>query len=392
MLPLRSLPVLPPPRDRAAAAPQRRRPTAAWWAETMDPGHTTDDEFKKALRVPRSVFSKVLKGIQDHPVFDAPPNVGARALPVDKQLACFLLRIGANQSIHEIRKKLTLSESSVSVCTRRVTAAICDNLGHFVRMPRNGTPAKAKVAKMFKARDPAFKDCRGIVDCTHVNITPPIEEVRGGHLAAYVGRSGEATLTFQAIVTPERTPRFLSVSGALPGSAYDTRVLQKSYIYKNLSDYLVGDEYLAGDCGYSLRPWMMRGWSNSELPSSDPKTRDRRSFNKLFSNMRISVERAFGILKARFRAWASKITFRREDDYKTAFVACCILHNICAEDTAAALPEKDIESFADAEHNHKNKKRARDGDVRDEADVLGGDIEAGRQKRDKILRVLLGKD
>jgi hypothetical protein len=63
--------------------------------------------------------------------------------------------------------------------------------------------------------------------------------------------------------------------------------------------------------------------------------KDRRArYNKFFSGVRISVERAFGILKARFQALAQKMDFRGLDAidmYRRCFIACAILHNICAE-------------------------------------------------------------
>jgi len=58
------------------------------------------------------------------------------------------------------------------------------------------------------------------------------------------------------------------------------------------------------------------------------------------------------------------------------------------------IPEKEVAPFVEAEHElHPNKKRAREGEAREGADaVVGqGDLEAGRFKRDKIMRHLLGK-
>jgi len=332
-----SLPSAPPPRvdaperDREASVPQQLRPTAAWWRETMCPVFTPEKRFKEKLRVTREVFREVLLKIQSHPVFDVPLNVGGRKVPVAKQLVCFLLRVGANDPVHEIREKVHVSESTVTTSVRRVAEAICSRLGFYVRTPLNGTEAKAKIARMFAEREPAFKDARGIVDCTHTFMAPETKETRAGNKAAYIGRDGKTTLTWQAIVTPEATPRFLSLSGGIGGAAYDTRVLQKSGVYLHMGRYLEGNEYLCGDCGYALRPWMMRGWAPSELKADDPKTKDRRAFNRLYSGMRISVERAFGILKARFRALGGKLFVRSKKDYRSCMMACCILHNICAE-------------------------------------------------------------
>ena len=50
--------------------------------------------FKLHFRVPQVVFNTVLERIKDHPVFRVPSNVGRRAVPVAKQLAIFLMRMG----------------------------------------------------------------------------------------------------------------------------------------------------------------------------------------------------------------------------------------------------------------------------------------------------------
>ena len=151
-------------------------------------------------------------------------NVGGREIPVDKQRACFFLRIGANENVHSILRKLAISEGAVSTCVRRVATAIGDHLGDYVTMPGNGTPRKAAVKKQFKTREPAFKDAVGIVDFTCTTV--PTGERCAGNIAAYLDRKGKPTPTFQAITTCEDSPRFLSLAGGVPGAAYDTLILQ----------------------------------------------------------------------------------------------------------------------------------------------------------------------
>ena len=318
-----------PTRDRKAAKPLQRRHMSAWWAEMQDESITPDKEWVKFMRVPRSVFYAVLAQIQDHAVFSVPDNVGARTVPVAKQFAAFLLRVGANEPVHAVRRSLAISEGMVTTSVRRVAQAINDVLGYQVCMPLNGTRRKAAVKDMFVRRQ--FPGAVGIIDCTHMEISVPTDARRSGNIAPYYDRKGRPTLTFQCITTPEARPRFLSVCGGIPGSAYDTKLLERSDLYQNLKDYLEADEYLAGDCGYALRPWMMRGWANNELTDGSFISKWRQKCNKFYSGMRISVERAFGILKARFRSLGGRLVMRKVVDYRQCFKACCILHNICAE-------------------------------------------------------------
>lgn len=64
---------------------------------------------------------------------------------------------------------------------------------------------------------------------------------------------------------------------------------------------------------------------NEELPA------DHRRFNYLHSLTRGAVERALGILKARFRWMLRGIHLRSLDTYVLWFMVCVILHNMCID-------------------------------------------------------------
>lgn len=65
---------------------------------------------------------------------------------------------------------------------------------------------------------PHFKDCIGALDGTHINATPPVEDV-----IRYIGRTGKATQNVMAVVDFDM--RFTYASIGQPGSMHDTNVL-----------------------------------------------------------------------------------------------------------------------------------------------------------------------
>ena len=105
-----------------------------------------------------------------------------------------------------------------------------------------------------------FKDCLGIIDCTHWKIVVPTMYVRQGQKSAFMDRKFTHTLTFQLLSTCEASPRFLDIDGGQAGCAYDTRVLESSNIFTDINKYLEAEEYFMGDLGYPLRPYMMTGF------------------------------------------------------------------------------------------------------------------------------------
>ena len=77
------------------------------------------------------------------------------------------------------------------------------------------------------------------------------------------------------------------------------------------------------DGAYPLLPWFIKAYKFEPA-----LTRSEKRFNKKLCSARITVERAFGILKARWRCLLKTLDNRIEN--VSAFViACYVLYNIC---------------------------------------------------------------
>ncbi|EZA58185.1 hypothetical protein X777_01549 [Ooceraea biroi] len=67
------------------------------------------------------------------------------------------------------------------------------------------------------------------------------------------------------------------------------------------------------------------------VPYSDSGhlTKRQKNYNYCHSSSRTVIERAFGLLKARWRSLLNVLAINRMDFTAYHILACCVLHNIC---------------------------------------------------------------
>ena len=80
-----------------------------------------------------------------------------------------------------------------------------------------------------------------------------------------------------------------------------------------------------GDGAYPLFPWLVKRY-----PQSPALTGVEKGFNRKVSSARVVAERAFGILKARWRRLLKRID-TEISNVSDQIVACSVLHNISQE-------------------------------------------------------------
>lgn len=113
-------------------------------------------------------------------------------------------------------------------------------------------------------------------------------------------------------------------------------------------------------------------------------------FNKFFSAVRISVERAFGILKARFKGLREVFYVRCQDPeaamhcYHMIFMACCVLHNVCADKKVPLPPAAAIAKAMERDAQREFKVRALEEEQRKVFNKVGGSLKSGLQKRKEM--------
>lgn len=130
---------------------------------------------------------------------------------------------------------------------------------------------------------------------------------------------------------------FMDINIGWPGRVHDARVWANSSILTKLQrgtffesgwkDTIAGMEfselYLLGDAAYPISPTLVKGFVGSGLS----KKQDH--FNWKLSGARMTVERAYGRLKGRWKILQKPIALSTLEGSLEYIGACCVLHNLC---------------------------------------------------------------
>lgn len=116
---------------------------------------------------------------------------------------------------------------------------------------------------------------------------------------------------------------FLDACAGWPGSVHDARMWKSSFIYSCLKNGSrnVGEGHLLGDSAYPLDLFIMTPFKdNGHLTGREI------NYNKSQSAARQMLERAFALLKGRFRR-LKYLDMLLIAEISEVIMSCCILHN-----------------------------------------------------------------
>jgi len=368
----------------AADAANESRPARTFWWETRAL-EFDEKKWRQHFRVSKNVFNYLLDQIVSHDVFRVAKNITC-AVPVEKQLAVFLYRVGkVHPGVASIAEKFEMSSSTVVACTERVVLAIIERLSHVVNLPKDGKEKK-EIKKGFERK--GYKGGVVTIDCTGIRIVAPTAVSRAGQKHVFVGKEKFVCKRYQ--VACDSTLLIRHVFGGNAGSVHDMDIFTSSPLYTEIREFLRGDEYYLGDTGYALRPYMITPYKNSEIAKEPLQVvkEARTFFNRHFSAVRIMIERCFGVLKARFRCLLFGMWFRDEAMYSRVFLACCILHNVCLH-FRDAISKAEVSRARLVVRGEKKAVRAA-AKRRVKLSKVGGTLDAGRARRKRVMKEVTG--
>lgn len=153
------------------------------------------------------------------------------------------------------------------------------------------------------------------------------------------------------------------------GNSHDAFIWKNSSLRQVCRTMIPANNFLLGDSGYPLEPWLLTPYSNPSSPAEE-------LFNQKHIKCRNVIERCFGLLKSRFRCidQSGGILCYAPDKVCKIIIACAVLHNICIKYRLAE--PTNIQSSDDTEDDDDN-----DPDSDDEFRVH---FQTARAIRDRI--------
>ncbi|KAL1268774.1 hypothetical protein QQF64_034137 [Cirrhinus molitorella] len=210
--------------------------------------------------------------------------------------------------------------SSVHGIVHKVSKAAIGILRRVISFPTGDDLEAVGAGFAHLAGSPAFSRAVGAIDGCHIRIKPP---ANNSH--CYYNRKLFHSIQPQAIT--DYQGKFLDVFVGYPGSVHDSRVLRNSPVYSG-SLYPPPGKFILGDGGYPCLSAPICLITPYREPVQNPV---QARFNIKHSHARSIVERAFGIMKSRWRSLFFK-ALEVSPVFVPEVVACCaVLHNLALQ-------------------------------------------------------------
>ncbi|XP_046563455.1 putative nuclease HARBI1 [Haliotis rubra] len=239
-----------------------------------------------------------------------------------------------------------ISIPSVSRILHATTDAICDSLDN-IHFPTS--VSEQRVVKEGFHKLAGFPRVLGCIEGTLI----PIQAPTGDEEPSYVCRKGYHAINAQAVCDDKL--RFLNVVSRWPGATHDATVLSSSALGQHLEKNPV-DGWLLGDSGYPSRSWLL-------TPILEAHTRPEERYNSCHCRTRNVVERAFGVLKSRFRCLHKStgcLPFTPAKSSKI-IMACFKLHNFCLSRNMPCLVDHDLDEDENDDNHFPDGSPQTDG-------------------------------
>ncbi|KAK3911740.1 Putative nuclease [Frankliniella fusca] len=273
-----------------------------------------DPCFKIHFRMSRTVFEALTTTVFNHLVVKG--RLKRERTPMQDILLMVVWLLATPDSFRSVALRFGVNPGTLYYFYLYVIQALRELAPEFITWPN--AAERVVISEAFQELS-GFPGIIGCIDCTHIQITAPLEES-----GRYVNRHHVYSINVQSVADNNMLVRQLHVGEA--GSLHDRRIFRRSPLLRDLllepaGVYRTVHEHLVGDGGYGISDFMMIPFvDNGHL------TPAQSTFNSKLSQCRVKVENSYALVKGKWRRL--KMLYARRPDVVTDHItASFVLHN-----------------------------------------------------------------
>jgi hypothetical protein len=294
----------------------------------------------------RPLFLRIMNAVQNHDDYFVQKRNAANVLGLSclqKVTAAFrMLTNGVAADATD--EYICIGESTAIESLRNFVKAVVEIFeNEYLRSPnQNDTSRLLEIGV-----ERGFPGMLGSIDCMHWKW----KNCPTAHHGMFSGHVREPTIILEAVASKDLW--IWHAFFGLPGSHNDINVLQRSPVFAKLAEgqapevnYNINGH--AYKMGYYLADGIYPSWATFVKTISQPQGNKNKYFARAQEAVRKDVERAFGVLQARFAIVRGPARLWDMEALAYIMKSCVIMHNMIIEDEGDVDPE---ERFDSLEHN-----------------------------------------
>jgi hypothetical protein len=276
-------------------------------------GNYTPSLFRQHTKLHRSIFHYLCSIVAPSLVRE---DIHLKeSISLETRVAISLSRLSIGNTLQMYGEVYGISRSSASIIIREFCTTIKKHLKPLVIRKQIESSLRAMAAEFEKLHRIPY--IIGTIDGSHIPIiAPPIDPT------SYYYRKGFYSTLLQRAV--DKDCKFWDFDFGWARRCHDWTLFQITEIGKKVISGAFLPYKLIGDAAYPMRPWFYSPFKGEK----EGMSRAKAHWNFIQSSTRMAVERAFGILKGRWRILLKQIDMplKHVPDFVTA---CICLHNLC---------------------------------------------------------------
>ena len=284
------------------------------------------DYFKRFFKLPIALFDGIVEDLVRHDDYfrqkiDAAGRLGLSPL---QKISSAVRQLTSGVSPGELDDKYRMAASTGMEAMKR----FCQGINEMYSEVALRHPTADDINRLLdEGLKSGFPGCIGSIDCMHWEWKNCPSSWKG----MFQGKSGVPTVVLEAIA--DHDCRFWHFNFGSPGTLNDVNILDRSPLFDNavrgqapkVNFSVNNNDY---NCAYWLGDGIYPRYACFVKTFPRPQTRMQKLFASAQEAKRKDIERAFGILQARFHILTSGCLLWDRQAMKMVIKTCVILHNM----------------------------------------------------------------